>query len=105
MTFQRVARADDLWSGETRGTIVGTTKVLLVNIDGVVRAYSDVCLHKGLELSKGRLVGCEIVCAAHEWRYDARTGCGINPRNVALKRYAVKIEDGDVLVDVDAEAP
>ncbi len=103
MTFRKVARAEELWSGEMAGVVVGTTKVLLVHVGGVVCAYVDACAHKGVEMSRGKLDGETLVCSAHEWRYDARSGLGENPRGVKLTPLPVKLEQGDILVDIGGE--
>jgi toluene monooxygenase system ferredoxin subunit len=84
------------------GVEVGGRRVLIVNVDGDIRAYEDRCLHKSLPLSLGKLVGSRLVCCAHQWEYDACTGQGINPRGVALRRYDVQLEDGEILVNIDA---
>src|SRR5262249_8205000 len=95
----------DLWSGEMRGVVIDGVRVLLVNVDGDVRAYEDRCLHKGLPLSQGRLEGHLLTCFAHGWQYDACTGEGINPERISLRELAVSVAGDDVLVDVDQGAP
>ena len=102
MTFKPALPQDDLWIGEMAGMKIDGRPVLLVNVGGTVCAYEDRCLHRALPLSQGRLTGDRLVCAAHEWEYDACTGRGINPDGVALRRYAVQIVAGQILVDVDA---
>ncbi len=101
MTFQRVMRVDDLWIGEKRGETLSGKPVLLVNVEGQICAYADRCAHRGVRLSEGHLDGHVLVCAAHEWSYDVRTGCGINPSVTQLYRYPIRVENGDLLVDVD----
>lgn len=102
MSFVKVARADDVWAGEMAGFRVGGRRVLLVNACGAIRAYDDRCAHQGVPLSTGRLEGRRLVCSAHEWTYDACTGRGINPCRARLRALPVRIEGGDVLVDLDA---
>ena len=101
MAFRTVLREESLWSGEKLGIEIGGRRILLVNVDGVVRAYEDRCLHHGWPLSRGKLIGSELTCALHQWRYDACTGMGLNPRGVTLRSYAVRILNGDILVDID----
>ena len=92
---------DALWIGEMVGVEVDGRRVLVVNVDGDICAYEDRCLHKSLPLSQGKLVGTRLLCRAHEWQYDARTGQGINPAGVALRRYEVQFDEGEILVKVD----
>ena len=41
MGFQRVAKIEDLWSGEMMGLEVNGERVLLVNVDNRIYAYAD----------------------------------------------------------------
>lgn len=103
MTFRPALRAEELWIGEMAGVKVDGRPVLLVNIEGTVCAYEDRCLHRALPLSQGKLAGNRLVCAAHEWTYDAATGCGINPAGVALRRYDVRIVAGQIEIGVERD--
>lgn len=105
MTFAKAAELDDLWAGELKGVVVAGRRVLLIRDGERVAAYEDRCAHLGVPLSQGRLEGTVLVCAAHEWRYDAATGKGVNPDSVCLRRFEVKIEGGQVWVDVDGRQP
>jgi len=51
------------------------------------------------------LEGGEIVCRVHEWRYDACSGRGTNPAGVRLRVLPLRVENGRILVDVDAPEP
>jgi toluene monooxygenase system ferredoxin subunit len=102
MTYRTTLRQNDLWIGEMVGVELGGWRVLIVNVDGDIRAYEDRCLHKSLPLSQGTLVGNRLVCRAHQWEYDACTGQGINPCGVALRRYDVQLEAGSIVVNIDA---
>jgi len=103
MAFVKVATLDELWSGEKLGRVAHGRGILLVNLEGSVRAYEDRCAHKGVPLSEGRLEGRVLTCSAHAWEYDACTGEGLNPRSAALRRLSVKVEGEDILVDVEPE--
>jgi toluene monooxygenase system ferredoxin subunit len=100
MTLTRAASLQELALDGLAQRIVAGRKVLLVRLDGDVLAYEDRCAHLGLPLSGGRLDGTTLICPAHEWEYDARTGRGVNPATVCLKVFPVKIEGDDILVDV-----
>ena len=102
MTFQAAAHVDDVWRGEMRGCVVDGVPVLLVGADQGLHAYEDRCAHQGVRLSDGRLEGGEIVCRAHEWRFDACTGWCKNPRNERLRPIALRVEGDLILVDVHA---
>jgi toluene monooxygenase system ferredoxin subunit len=99
--WQVAMRADDLWEGEMEGVEVSGEKVLLVNVDGQVRAYRNRCPHQAWALSEGELDGETITCARHLWQFDALTGAGVNPDNTQLVSYPCRLtEDGAVAVDL-----
>ena len=102
MAFVPVLAASLLPPGRMAGVRVGELKVLLVNIAGVVYAYEDRCAHQQVELSDGQLEGTILTCWAHQWQYDVVRGVGVNPEPVAMRRFAARVEGGQVLVDVTA---
>jgi toluene monooxygenase system ferredoxin subunit len=101
MPFQKAITLDELWSGEMTGLSIDGQPVLLLNIDGVIRAYADWCPHQRSRLSAGSLKDRVLTCASHHWQFDATTGQGINPKGARLTPIAVRIAEGEVLVDVD----
>jgi toluene monooxygenase system ferredoxin subunit len=102
LAFQKIANLDELWSGEMTAISVEGQHILLVNIDDIVRAYADACPHMRTRLSEGSLRGCMLTCATHQWQFDALTGKGINPMTACLEEFPVRIENGDILVDLVA---
>ncbi|HTQ07830.1 MAG TPA: Rieske 2Fe-2S domain-containing protein [Polyangiaceae bacterium] len=103
MAFETVLAADELWIGEMRGVSVRGRRVLVVRTEEGVHAYEDRCAHLGVPLSLGKLEGRVITCSAHHYQYDACSGCGVNPERVRLRPYPIRVKDGDIAVDVDAE--
>lgn len=102
MACRTALRKSELWIGEMVGLELQGLRVLIMNVEGNICAYEDRCLHKSLPLSQGKLVGSRLFCRAHDWEYDACTGHGINPSGVALRRYEVQVEAGEILVKIDA---
>ena len=52
-------------------------------------------------LSEGKLAGARLTCPWHGWLYDVRTGqCLLPTRGAAVATYAVRIEGGDIWVEV-----
>jgi toluene monooxygenase system ferredoxin subunit len=100
MAFRRVMPLDELWSGEMVACLLDGKKLLLLRVGDDVRAYEDRCAHLGVPLSEGRLDGTTLTCSAHCYQFDATTGHGVNPKNLCLTAFAVKIEAGDIYVDV-----
>lgn len=100
MTWARAGSAEELWDGELLGVSVGGTPVLLVALEGEVHAYLDRCAHKAVQMSKGRLEGRVLTCFAHGWSYDACSGRGLNPERAALVRLPVRVEAGEIWVEL-----
>jgi len=104
MAFQKVATLDELWEGEMIALEIEEHVVLLVNVQGTIRAYADSCPHLRTRLSKGSLRRNVLICSTHGWEFDVNTGQGINPETACLESFAVKVEDGDIFLDLDVRA-
>ncbi len=102
MSFVEVLAENELWIGEMRPVQVGGRRVLLLRTERGVHAYEDRCPHLGHPLSRGRLEGNTLTCSAHEFRFDADSGHGKNPKNLQLTGIEVACRHGKILVDLDA---
>jgi toluene monooxygenase system ferredoxin subunit len=92
---------DDLWEGDMTAVTVDGEAVLLVNLDGTVRAYSNRCPHQASALDEGDLDGETLTCAKHLWEFNAATGRGINPDDAQLKSFGCQVgDDGTIYVDI-----
>jgi toluene monooxygenase system ferredoxin subunit len=100
LTFRKVMERQALWTGEMVSVTIDGRRVLLIDVDGEVSAFPDRCCHQGVPLSQGKLAGDRLICGAHGWEYDARTGRGRNPSGVALPRFTVEIRGGDIWIEV-----
>lgn len=101
--WQPVMPQDDLWEGELAGIEVAGKKLILLNVDGEIRAFEDRCPHLSSRLSEGDVDGQTLTCAAHLWEFDALTGKGINPGNSQLKAIETRVADGNIEVMVPDE--
>ncbi|OAS13406.1 aromatic ring-hydroxylating oxygenase subunit alpha [Paenibacillus oryzisoli] len=55
--------------------IVLGEKVAIFRTTQGVHAFKDLCIHRGVPLSLGKVKGDELVCAYHGWSYDACGTC------------------------------
>ncbi len=79
----------------------GTDPVLVVNLDGDVRAFQGICSHEYFELDKGFLTAGSLTCALHLSRFDLETGDALDPpAEVPIVRYPVVVANGRVLIEV-----
>ena len=69
-----VAESDEVTDTPSRIWLLGEPWVL-VRFDGVVRAFVDRCPHRSAPLSIGTMVGGELQCAYHGWRFDDAGTC------------------------------
>ncbi|MFC6713867.1 non-heme iron oxygenase ferredoxin subunit [Branchiibius cervicis] len=102
--FVRVCALGDL----TRNTpalaeIDGRPVAIVRDEDDHVHAVDDTCSHANVSLSEGEVDGCTIECWLHGSAFDLNTGEPTSlPATEPIAVYPVKVEDGDVLVDVTA---
>lgn len=100
--FVKVANVDDIPSGEALQVEVGGQPCALVRADGEVYCIHDICSHEHAHLSEGFVEGYEIECPLHGSIFDVRTGeVKSLPATENVKTYAVKVENGEVQVEVD----
>lgn len=106
MAFHPIMRVDELWEGDMRGVTLRDARVLVLRTGDGVFAYVDRCAHLGIPLSENADLANDVVtCRAHEYRYDAATGKGINPRCAALVPLRTRCSDGVLYVDVQQPVP
>ncbi|WP_432828819.1 Rieske 2Fe-2S domain-containing protein [Dactylosporangium sp. CA-092794] len=91
---------DDLWEGDMTRVVVGGTNILLMNVDGQVRAYLNRCPHQEWALDEGAFEDGKLTCSRHLWEFDALSGKGLNPDDCALGAFPAKVEDGTIWVAV-----
>jgi toluene monooxygenase system ferredoxin subunit len=82
--------------------MVGGRRVLLVHVDGAVRAYDNRCPHRAWPLERGTLADGVLTCANHRYTFDVTTGRGVDAGGCDLVAYPCRVEDdGTVAVAVD----
>jgi phenylpropionate dioxygenase-like ring-hydroxylating dioxygenase large terminal subunit len=70
-------------------TLLGEPLVLGRISDGSVFALRDVCPHRGVPLSHGRIENDEIKCCFHGWRFDSTGRCTAIPSLTADQKFDV----------------
>jgi len=85
-----------------KGIEIDGRRVLIVNLDGVLRAWDGTCTHEEADLSTGFLLGERVTCPLHLSQFDLTTGEAVNPpATVPLKKFNVIVENGEVCVELD----
>jgi nitrite reductase (NADH) small subunit len=100
-SFTRLTTQSELPAeGEAKEFLCGGKTLCVARINGTISAIDNVCLHEGGPLSEGVIENGKIVCPWHGWEYDLATGqTGDNPTD-KVDVYPIKLEGGDVFVDV-----
>jgi toluene monooxygenase system ferredoxin subunit len=95
----KAVELDDLWEGELMPVTVDDEEVIVVHLEGGhISAFLSSCPHQGTSLAEGYLEDDKLVCSAHLWEFDARSGTGVNPENTCLAKRQVRIEDDAVWI-------
>jgi 3-phenylpropionate/trans-cinnamate dioxygenase ferredoxin subunit len=102
-TFIQAVETRDLPCGTMTCVELGGQRILIANVDGVFYATDDTCSHEEASLSGGSLQGDLVKCPLHGSRFSLRTGAAMeDPAEEPLRCHAVQVEDGVVLVEIEA---
>ena len=71
------------------------------NSEDKVFALLDKCPHKGGPLSQGIVFGEKVACPLHNWNIELASGCAVSPDEGCTTRFAVKVADGKVYLDIN----
>lgn len=97
--WTKVANVADVPKDGTLLVHFGAEPVCLYNLSGKLFATHDTCTHGQASLADGFIEGEEIECPLHQGRFRIATGKAVGvPCTEDIRRYAVKIEDGAVLI-------
>jgi len=102
--FRKVASLTDLASGRPVAAASDGVELVLVQSAQGIRAYDARCPHQGTLLSEGEVVGDQLVCRGHGWRFDLASGKCQSQAQVCLRSFPVKTEGADVLVRLEVKA-
>ena len=101
MPYTKIGTDRDLpRPGEAKEFEVGGKTICVANVGGTITAIDNVCLHMGGPLGQGYVEGGKVVCPWHGWEYDPHTGCLEGDPKSRLDVYPIKVENGDLLVDM-----
>jgi nitrite reductase/ring-hydroxylating ferredoxin subunit len=96
----RIAAAEELAPGTCGEYVAGDRMVALFNVDGRFYALDGICPHQGGPLGKGELCGAIVTCPWHGFQFDVTTGQHQTSKTLVHPTFPVKVEAGDVFVEV-----
>ena len=99
----RLCSLEELTIGSpTLAEIHGRRVCVVRTAEREVHAVDDTCSHANVSLSEGEVDGCTVECWLHGSRFDLRTGKPTGPpATEPVPVYPVRIDGGDVLIDLD----
>ena len=103
MAFVKVGTKSDIVPGEVKTFDVNGRSIAVANLDGEhIYAVDNLCTHDNGPLGEGILADGTIECPRHGARFDIATGrVKALPAVRPIKTYPVKVEESDILVDVE----
>jgi len=102
-TVTRIALCtlDEIAVGLGRAFDVGGREVAVFRTrDGRALAVDGTCPHKGGPLADGMLIGEQVVCPLHAFRFDGTSGACDQESVCAVEAFSAEVRDGTIYVTV-----
>ena len=100
ISFTKICSIHDLEEDIGKRFIIDETEIAVFKSKGEIFALNNICPHQQTALIYDGFIeeGC-VVCPAHGWKFDLRTGNKISGSR-GLDSYEVKIVDEKIYVKV-----
>ncbi len=102
MALVKVASAGEMKEGSVHEVMVRDTPYAICNVGGKITALLGICPHQGGPLGQGAIHGSNVVCPWHAWEWNCATGENDMDPTKKVATYEVKIEGGDVCLNLPA---
>ena len=97
-TYYPVLRDADLLEGHSKAVEVRGKRVMIVRLNGSLRAVENRCSHMGVPFEDGPLVDGHLVCPWHAARFCADSGDHRGgPGFCGLERFSVRVSDAGII--------
>jgi nitrite reductase/ring-hydroxylating ferredoxin subunit len=99
--FVNVGASDEVKEGSATAFEVTGAEVAVARVGGVLYAFSDICTHRGCNLStEGEIDGTTIQCGCHGSVFSMETGEALEgPAEEPVKTYGVREQDGRIQIE------
>ena len=92
MAYIKLATQSELPApGEAREFECAGKTLCVANVDGIITAIENVCLHMGGPLGQGYVEGGKVVCPWHGWEYEPKTENSSAIPNRSWKCFRLKL--------------
>lgn len=96
----QVGGADEVGEDSVKAFEVHGAEVAVARSGGRLFAFSDICTHRGCNLSMGEIDGEEITCECHGSVFNMGTGEVIEgPATEPIETYPVSERDQQILIE------
>ena len=95
----KVAKTSEIEEGSGKAVEANSQQIALFKAGGSFYAIDNICHHRGGPLGEGYLDGTVVTCPWHAWTYDVVTGECQSVPGVKQKKFNVKVEADDILVE------
>jgi nitrite reductase (NADH) small subunit len=100
-TFTKLTTESELPpAAEAKEFLCGSKTICVANENGTLTAMDNICLHRGGPLGQGMVEGGKVICPWHGWGWDLKTGVAVQSSSAKVAVYPLKIENGDVLIEI-----
>jgi nitrite reductase (NADH) small subunit len=98
----RCGPAGEIPPGSSKVVSVNEHVVAIFNLQGTFYAIDNVCPHQGGPLGEGYLEENGVVsCPWHAWNFDLRTGQSPIDPDVRVRVFPIRVENGELIVQID----
>jgi nitrite reductase/ring-hydroxylating ferredoxin subunit len=87
----------DVLTGDRAVVEAEGREILLLRVGDEIHAFDNACPHEGNPLVDGDVLGDQLECAYHAWRFDLRTGACLYGDEPA-RRYTVEEVGGKIRI-------
>ena len=100
--FVKAIETAELSPGEGKQVDIEGLSIAVFNIEGNLYAIEGNCSHRGGSLGEGEVEGEVVTCPLHGAQFNVKTGQVMTlPAGSDMRRYTVKAEGADVLIELD----
>jgi nitrite reductase/ring-hydroxylating ferredoxin subunit len=94
----RDPRVKFLREGSMVRVLINREPILFARVDGVLRAFTDICPHQGKSFEGGWVEAGHVVCPWHRLHFDASTGACRSGMTSNAHVFAVREEAEEVRI-------
>lgn len=87
--------------GEAKEFSVGNRVLCVANVNGILSAMDNACLHVGGPLGQGVVEKGKVVCPWHGWQYSVETGALAHSPGLCVAVYPLRVEQEEVWVGIE----